>query len=243
MNVWFLAGALLAEIIGTIGGFGSSVFLVPIAAWFYPFQTVLVITAFMHVTSNLSKLVLFREHIVWGKIFQMGLPSTVAVIAGSMLSSKLPEMHYDLILGIALIILSGILFYADRFELKETKGNFWTFGLISGFLAGLVGTGGAIRGLMLSSMNLPKNLFVATSAGIDMLVDSGRSIVYYESGFLKSSEWTLIPILLGLSLVGSWIGKQILSKMKEDQFKPFVLALILLIGITQVVSHFLSLNS
>jgi uncharacterized membrane protein YfcA len=37
----FILLALLAEVIGTVGGFGSSVFFVPVANFFLDFQSVL----------------------------------------------------------------------------------------------------------------------------------------------------------------------------------------------------------
>jgi uncharacterized membrane protein YfcA len=59
----FLLLALLAEIIGTVGGFGSSVFFVPVANFYFDFQTVLGITALFHVASNLSKIAMFRKEL------------------------------------------------------------------------------------------------------------------------------------------------------------------------------------
>lgn len=59
----FVLAALISEIIGTIGGFGSSVFFVPLAGLFFDFQTVLAITAIFHVFSNSTKLILFRSQI------------------------------------------------------------------------------------------------------------------------------------------------------------------------------------
>jgi len=51
--------AYLSEIIGTIGGFGATVFLVPPAGFFFDFHAVLAITGIIHVFSNASKLFLF----------------------------------------------------------------------------------------------------------------------------------------------------------------------------------------
>jgi uncharacterized membrane protein YfcA len=56
----FILLALLAEIAGTVGGFGSSLFFVPIASYFLDFHSVLGITALFHVSSNLSKIAFFR---------------------------------------------------------------------------------------------------------------------------------------------------------------------------------------
>ena len=54
INYIFLALALLAEIIGTIGGFGSSVFFVPIGNFYFDFHSVLGLTAIFHLSSNVS---------------------------------------------------------------------------------------------------------------------------------------------------------------------------------------------
>ena len=43
--VYFILLALLCEILGTVGGFGSSLFFVPIAGFFLDFQSVLGTTA------------------------------------------------------------------------------------------------------------------------------------------------------------------------------------------------------
>ncbi len=46
----------MAEIFGTVGGFGSSVFFVPMASYFLDFQTVLGVTALFHLSSNMTKM-------------------------------------------------------------------------------------------------------------------------------------------------------------------------------------------
>ena len=61
VSLYFLLLAMIAEITGTIGGFGSSVFFVPIASFFFDFQSVLGLTAIFHLSSNISKIALFRK--------------------------------------------------------------------------------------------------------------------------------------------------------------------------------------
>ena len=57
----FILLALLAEILGTIGGFGSSLFFVPLASFFLDFHSVLGITAIFHVSSNITKIAFFKK--------------------------------------------------------------------------------------------------------------------------------------------------------------------------------------
>ena len=95
--------ALISEIIGTVGGFGSSVFFVPLATFFFEPKIVLGLTALLHIFSNLSKLILFRKHIDF-KIFKLfGIPGIVGVAIGAFASVYLIFTYGALILGIFLL--------------------------------------------------------------------------------------------------------------------------------------------
>lgn len=79
----FIALSVLAEIVGTLGGFGSSLLFVPIASFFLDFHSVLGITALFHVASNLSKITLFRKGFDRKLIINIGLPSVCFVLLGA----------------------------------------------------------------------------------------------------------------------------------------------------------------
>ncbi|MCX7743204.1 MAG: sulfite exporter TauE/SafE family protein [Flavobacteriales bacterium] len=233
--------ALISEIIGTIGGFGSSVFFVPMAEWFFDFKTVLCITGLMHVFSNSSKLILFRRHIEWKLFLKIGLPSIVLVIIGAWLSQYIQIEHADLYLGIFLIVLSVVLLILPKIKIAPTLINSITGGSIAGFTAGLMGTGGAIRGIVLSAFKLEKNVFIATSAAIDMGVDISRTIIYLWIYYLNFKLIWIIPVLLIISFIGSWIGKLILHHIPQKIFQLIVLILILIIGIASLLRHYIDL--
>jgi uncharacterized membrane protein YfcA len=102
---------------------------------------------------------------------------------------------------------------------------------LSGCLAGLIGTGGAIRGLTLTALNLEKSVFIATSASIDLAIDLTRSAVYLWNGYITRQNLYLLPILFLIGVVGTWIGKKFVDKIAQSMFKKIVLLLILGIGI------------
>ena len=108
-------------------------------------------------------------------------------------------------------------------------------GALSGFLAGLLGTGGAIRGLTLIAFELEKSSFVATSALIDLGVDTSRAGVYIWNGYFASEHLKLIPILIGVAFVGSYIGKLILAKTSDRFFRYTVLVVIVGTSVWQFV--------
>jgi len=221
----------LAEILGTIGGFGSSLFFVPIASYFLDFHTVLGITALFHVSSNLAKIALFRKGIDKAIIVSIGIPAVIFVIVGAFLSKFLDTTILEISLAVFLIVVSLILFIFKNISVKPTLTNSIGGGVLSGLIAGLLGTGGAIRGITLAAYNLKMETFIATSAVIDLAVDSSRSVVYVINGYVHNDILYLIPILLGVSIAGTYIGKKIIARVSEEQFKSFVLILVLLTGV------------
>ena len=184
----FLSLALLAEVAGTVGGFGSSVFFVPIANFFFDFESVLGITALFHLASNLSKLGLFRAGIDRRLLVRLGVPSVLFAILG----------------GLA--------------------------GALSGGMAGLVGTGGAVRGLALAAFDLPKEVFVATSAAIDMGIDLSRAVVYWRNGYIHADDLAWIPLLAVVALLGTWLGRRVLRRVPQASFRRIALLLVFAIG-------------
>lgn len=145
----FFVLALLAEIIGTISGFGSSILFVPIASIFIDFKLVLGITAVFHVFSNITKIVLFKHGINKDIIIKLGIPAVIFVIIGALLTKVIPQKEIELLLNIVLVGLAIFLLTNTNKTIPPTNKNLYLGGVSSGFFAGLIGTGGAIRGLVL----------------------------------------------------------------------------------------------
>lgn len=232
---YFILLALLAEILGTVGGFGSSLFFIPIASLFLDFHSVLGITGLFHISSNLTKIGFFHKGFDKKLILNIGIPALIFVVIGAYLSDFIATNWLEITLSLFLIVLSTLLYFFRNFQLKPTLRNCVFGGIISGFLAGIIGTGGAIRGLTLSSFNLPIQVFIATSAVIDLAIDSSRTVVYGLNGYIHKDDLYLIPILLIVSIIGTYIGKLILEKISEEQFKKIVLLLIFVTGVSTLL--------
>lgn len=226
--------AFIAEVIGTVSGFGSSILFVPIASLFFDFRIVLGITALFHVFSNISKIVLFRKGIDKHIAFRLGIPAVIFVVIGAFLSKIIPVVELELIMSVLLIALSVYLIFFGNKTLKTTNQNLYVGGTVSGLLAGLIGTGGAIRGLTLTAFNLEKDIFIATSALIDLGVDSSRTVVYFLNGYLEKEFLITIPVLIVISFIGSWVGKLILHKIPQQSFRIIVLVLVVITSVFQI---------
>ncbi|MFY7730978.1 MAG: sulfite exporter TauE/SafE family protein, partial [Flavobacterium sp.] len=71
-------------------------------------------------------------------------------------------------------------------------------------------------------------------------VDSSRAVVYISNGYFKEQYLLLIPFLIGISIVGSYLGKLILQQTSEKVFRYIVLSIIVITSVFETVKYFLS---
>jgi uncharacterized membrane protein YfcA len=235
----FLSLAFVSEVIGTVSGFGSSILFVPVASLFFDFKTVLGITAVFHVFSNLSKITLFRKGIQRNVAVKLGIPAVIFVLIGAGITTVVPTKNLELMMSVMLLVVAFYLMVNFKKSLRQTDLNLYLGGVASGFLAGVAGTGGAIRGIVLAAFQLPKDIFIATSALIDLGVDFSRAVVYTSNGYFKKEFLFLLPFLIIISFAGTYTGKLILKKTSETVFRYLVLGVIILTAAFQITKHFI----
>ena len=230
----FFILALIAEIIGTVSGFGSSILFIPMAAMFFDFKIVLGITAVFHVFSNVFKIFLFRKGVDQSVLLYLGIPAVISVVIGAVLTAYIPVKIIEMAMSVVVLAIAVYMIFNQRMAFSKSNTNLIVGGTVSGFLAGLVGTGGAIRGLTLAAFELEKNALVATSAVIDLGVDASRAGIYIWNGYFQSEHIKLIPMLIVIALVGSYIGKLILAKTSNEFFRYTVLFVVVATSVWQI---------
>jgi uncharacterized protein len=235
-TVLFFLLAFLSEVIGTISGFGSSVFFVPLAGMLFDFKTTLALTGILHIFSTSAQVYMFRKEINWILMIKIGIPSVAMVLLGAYLNETLEIKFAQLGMGLFLMAFAIAFFIKKDLKFMPTNFNAITGGAVAGFLAGFIGTGGAIRGATLAAFDLKKEMFVGTSAGIDFLVDVSRTIIYLFNGYLDEKYSWFIPVLFVLAYAGAWVGKKLLKQIPEGVFKKIVLTLIFSVGVSMIYS-------
>lgn len=229
--IFFFAAAFFSEIIGTIVGFGSSTIFLPLALFFVDFKTALVLVAFLHIFGNMGRLAFFRHGIDRRLIFLFGVPSVAFAVAGAFLVNYISQDVLKAALGAFLFLFAAASFCKPDFTFPAKNRYALIGGGFSGFLAGLIGTGGALRGAFLAAFGLEKGVYIATAATIALAVDVTRIPIYFASGFLEARYYWYVPVLFVVAFAGSFIGRSIVSVMPQKIFRQFVLAALAAIGV------------
>ena len=202
---------------------------------FFDFKIVLGITAVFHVFSNVFKIFLFRKGVDRYVLLYLGIPAVISVVIGAVLTAYIPVKIIEMAMSVVVLAIAVYMIFNQRMAFSKSNTNLIVGGTVSGFLAGLVGTGGAIRGLTLAAFELEKNAFVATSAVIDLGVDASRAGIYIWNGYFQSEQIKLVPMLIVIAFVGSYIGKLILAKTSNVFFRYTVLLVIVATSIWQIL--------
>ncbi|MFY9638836.1 MAG: sulfite exporter TauE/SafE family protein [Methanobacterium sp.] len=222
----FFIVAFLSIVIGTVAGFGTSTILLPVALIFVDFKTALVLVAITHLSANMGATTFFRHGLDRRLILLFGVPSIFITIIGAYMVTYVPQNILIIILGIFLLIFSISFLIKPNIKVPKSDTNTVIGGALSGFLQGLLGIGGPLRGAFLISYDLDKFKYIATLAAIAVIIDLTRIPIYLSNNLLESQYYIYIPILIVLGVIGSYIGKKIVFFIPQDVFKKIVLVAI-----------------
>jgi hypothetical protein len=108
---------------------------------------------------------------------------------------------------------------------------------------GLIGTGGALRASFLTGLKMDKEKYIATAAVIALGTDATRIPSYVSAGFLLEQYYYLVPILFGVAVSGSYIGKKLVNRIDQNKFKKMVLVAVILVSIKFIIDGIIEIIS
>jgi len=231
----FIVIGFFSEIVGTMAGFGSSTIYLPFASYLVDFKTALVLVAIFHLFGNISRITFFRHGLDKNVLLLFGIPSFVLSLIGATLVGDLSQTILKFMLGIFLIVLSILFLLKPKLAFPVNTKSLVLGGGITGFIVGLIGTGGALRAAFLTGLKMEKEKYIATAAVIALGTDATRIPSYISAGFLSEQYYYFIPILFGTAIAGSYIGRKIITRIDQDKFKKIVLIAIILASIKFIV--------
>jgi len=228
--ILLLGGAFLAQVMGSMAGFGAATILTPVAVLFMDIKPAIALVAIYHLFANISRIHVFRGNIKWAIVWRFGITAVGMSLVGALLSDRLPSDTLRLLFGIFLVVFTLIFSVFPKTSLTSQTPTLVGGGMVSGFIAGLIGAGGAIRSACLLSFGMVKEHYIATSAFIALAVDLTRVPVYLTKGSIQQNEHFLLLIgLIPMAYFGAKLGKRIVEKVSAQWFRRFVLGMLFLV--------------
>lgn len=241
MQVLFWVVAFFAAILGTIAAFGISSILLPVALSLFDYETALVLVSLFHISGNIGRITFFSRKPDKELVVTFGIPAVLFTFIGANLVGVVDQMILKVLLGGILIIYSGLGLLNHKLKFTPSRTNSVIGGSVYGFLSGLVGTGGPLRGAILIGFGLERELYIATSGIISFMIDLTRNPVYLWRGFLRPEYYWFLPFLLIVALAGAYTSRKIVDRIPKEKFTKIIQLAILIVSLKLIYEGALGL--
>ena len=227
----FISG-IIAFTISTISGGGGLLMLIPFFNFLVGASKTAPIVNLGGLISRPTRILIFWKHIVW-KVFWYYVPTAMlgAFIASWWFTSiKIVWLQ----IFIALFLISTIFQYKFGKKARTFQVKLWYF-IPLGFLVSIIGTFTGGMGPVLNpfylNAGITKESLIATKSVNSFFLGLAQISSYTFFGIL-TKDLILYGIVLGLgATIGNLIGKKLLQKMTPQQFRIWVIAIMVISGI------------
>lgn len=236
-----LVSCFLGSLVTTSVGAGGGLFVIAGISMVLPATTLLSIHALTQAGGGLIRSFIFRRFVLF-KIFFLFIFGTILGYSLSIhFLVALPEYMMKFILGLGIIVLN----FLPKFEIKVVSNYIIVIvGILTGFLTMFIGAMGPILILFFRTFITNRQLIVGTLAWCISFQNLGKAIIFGNLGFDYSLWIFLIIILIGISYLGTVVGKKLLDKSNDVLFKKILKIVILVLGsklIFDAINLYLSL--
>ncbi len=237
VTIFFFVASFFAAAVASVTAFGTATLLIPVASLLIGLRQAIVLVAFFHFFANAFRLVqLWRQiHLRTAAIY--GAPAVVFALLGAWLFGSVDTGALTILFAGFIIVFAVFSLLKPGFRLPQSDRTLVIGGVLSGFSAGLVGLGGAIRSMFLISTSLPKEAYVATAAAIAVVVDISRLSVYLANGELSADNYGYIIPLIAIAFAGTYAGTRLLKNLSREAVRVAVLVLLILIGLQMILTE------
>lgn len=205
--------AMGASVVGGVAGYGTGLLMPLVLVPLVGAEAIVPILAVAAVFTNISRLVAFRAHVDWSRVWRVlivALPTTFVGAAGY---TYLNGPGAAILIGCALILL-----VPTRYALKRLQGEMSPraalgAGAIFGFVSGGVPGAGIILISMLMALGLKGPAIIATDAAISLVVGLLKIGTYQSFGGLPASSWA-VALMIGLASVpGAFFARWLTTRL------------------------------
>ena len=229
----FVASGFVKGVIG----FGLPLVAMSLLSSFIPVDLALALLVLPIVSTNLWQglqggyaLQIFKRF--WTMIAMLG----IGIFVGAAIVAGIDDRMLFLVIGVAVIVFIAFSVWQPRFVLEE-KTVRWLSPIV-GFLSGIVGGISTIYGppmlIVLTSLRLPKDFFVA-AVGVVLFSGSIFLTIAFSSVRILTADLILPSALAAVPVfAGMYAGRMLRNRIPQDGFRRVILFSLFLISLNLI---------
>jgi uncharacterized protein len=232
-----LAVLLLGVVAGTLGGvigFGSSIMLMPVLVILYGPREAVPIMAVAALLANASRVLVWWREVDWRAVAAYSATGVPAAALGASTLLSIPQRGIEIVMGLFFLsVIPARRWLASR----NLRINLWQLalaGALVGYITGIVVSTGPINAPFFLAFGLVKGAYLATEALGSLAVYVSKAVVFRGFGALPVDIISK-GLTIGSSLmVGSFLAKRLVLRLKVEQFSLLIEGLLLTSGLTML---------
>ncbi len=212
-----------ASVVGVVTGFGFSTIAIPMLSitTSMPMVEILFLVAAMHLMLNAYKVLFFRGG--WHQVTLFFIViGGISSLFGAWLATYVLQEQWRVLLGIFLLMYAIFSLFVQPPVIPENRFTALVGASFSGFFAGLLGIGGAVRSMFLDVYNFPKEAYIATTGLIALVIDIARLLVYQTKVLYDPGLWHLFLVSVPVQLFGVLIGRRLVDYVPQHHYRHVV---------------------
>lgn len=226
--------ALGASTVAAVAGFGGAVVLLPVLVWIFGARDAVPILTVAQLVGNLSRVYFNRREVVWPVAGWFALGAIPSSVLGALLFVAAPTSLLKKLLGG--FLLASVVYRHTKLgrQLRVTQRGFVGVGALLGFLSALLGSVGPLAAPFFLSHGLIAGAYIGTEALTAVTMHLVKVAVYGGYAVLDGSS-VAIGLAIGVVMIlGSYLGKQLLTRVPERLF-PLIIEVVLIVSGLQLL--------
>jgi uncharacterized protein len=227
-------GALIASTVSGVAGVGGGMIYLPVLVQVVgprlavPYLTVLLLAG------NFSRAWFARKQIDWQVLRYLFLGAVPGAVLGALFFTVLSPFWIAKILGVYLLIYVALNLAKIQWPKQANLRSMAWMGLPAGFSSGVVGGSGLIMAPYFLKYGLFKEAFLGTEALAAAGTHVAKLFVWGQASIFGMHDLILLAPLAALMVIGTYLGKVLITRMRVQVFRAILMVMLALVGI-----HFL----
>lgn len=229
------AAVLVAATAQYTAGFGFALLGVPLMATAIDTHDAVIITVWLGLVTSSLQAIEGRRVMDRPLVTRLTIGTVIGIPLGSTVFVLVPERSLTILLGICVLVATGILARGFRLESPSTRPE-WIAGIVSGALASSLATNGPPLVAILQARGLAIAVFRATINTVFAVANVLALIAFALTGDLEVRQLVLSVTTLPILGCGVAIGLRLRRLIDEVRARRLVLGLLALAGFSALAS-------
>lgn len=243
LTVVFISAVVifLASFVQGLSGFGSALVMVPLLVNFMPPAMVVPISLLSGTVINLLLSLRERRHLQGKLVVALLIPAVIGLPLGVLLLLFAEGDLIRVIIGLIIIASALLLLTGFRLRIRREKIALIPAGFVSGLLNSSVSMSGPPLILLFQNQRMRKNHFRANLVTYFLALNLFTIPLFMIGGLFDETILVISAAAIPSIVIGIYLGSRISNKVDQDSFRKVVLILIILSGLSALISGFFGL--